>query len=271
MACAAPVARFRIGSVVVSRRPGPTTRARRFRRSCPNSIRPIFGLENPADARGHHLKRGVARPAAEDLQHGLALSRGAPLIEDGLYGAVALVHGPRPVVLGRELDPAHAGPAEIPLVHLHREHALAGPVGGPRLEVERAPRVAVAVLDPLALQSSLELRHCILLLVQSDRTAHRRPRSRCGPRRSLELTWRSRSQLREREVSAPWTGTAIRSVARGVAAGELRARKAEPYVDAVDTETEDELDAVPADRARRPAAPRRHGAYPSEERPCRQA
>lgn len=206
MACAAPVARFRIGSVVVSRRPGPTTRARRFRRSCPNSIRPIFGLENPADARGHHLKRGVARPAAEDLQHGLALSRGAPLIEDGLYGAVALVHGPRPVVLGRELDPAHAGPAEIPLVHLHREHALAGPVGGPRLEVERAPRVAVAVLDPLALQSSLELRHCILLLVQSDRTAHRRPRSRCGPRRSLELTWRSVDGDRHQERGARGRG-----------------------------------------------------------------
>src|SRR5207237_10066987 len=68
---------------------------------------------------------------------------------------------------------------------------------------------------------------------------------------------------------APWTRSAIRSVARG-RGGRARARKVEPAVDAVDTETEDGLGAVPADRARRGPAPRRHAASAPERGPCRQ-
>src|SRR5579859_5540412 len=107
-------------------------------------------MHRRADDR-EHLHERVAVLAARDLEDRGPLLLARRRVHERLHLAVALVQRPRPPDDGAPFDAAEVGLAKVALGDSHRSQARAIALGRPLIEIARASGVAVAVLEPLAL------------------------------------------------------------------------------------------------------------------------
>src|SRR6185312_8642120 len=89
----------------------------------------------------------------QNVEQGLALRRRRALVDDRLRLAVAFVQRPWKRHDDEERDAIEAGILEVALRDAHAQQALAGFMGGSRVEIARTSERAVAVLDPFAFEA----------------------------------------------------------------------------------------------------------------------